>query len=135
MRIGDVAAQAGVNVQTLRYYERRGLLREPLRTPAGYREYSPQAVHVVRFIKRAQELGFRLVEIEVLLALADGGPQSCTQVRGLAAEKIGELNHKINTLLTLRDGLHRLVDTCDRPRDERECPILHALAEDGEQGR
>lgn len=134
MRIGEVAARAEVNVQTLRYYERRGLLREPRRTISGYRAYPADAVHVVRFIKRAQELGFRLAEIEVLLRLADGGPDSCAQVRGLAVEKVGELDTKIGTLLALRDGLQRLIETCDRPRDERECPILHTL-DDGRDHR
>ena len=65
MRIGEVARQAGVNVQTLRYYERRGLLREPARRSSGYREYPPHTVRLIRFIKRAQELGFTLAEIEI----------------------------------------------------------------------
>lgn len=120
-----------MNVQTLRYYERRGLLPEPHRTAAGYRAYPPDAVQVVRFVKRAQGLGFRLAEIELLLRLAGGGPDNCTAVRGLAVEKVGELDDKIATLRTLRDGLQRLVETCDRPRAERECPILDTLDEAG----
>jgi len=74
VRTSEVAAQAQVNTQTLRYYERRGLLPEPERTNSGYRAYTPDAVRVVRFVKRAQQLGFTLDDIEDLLHLADGGP-------------------------------------------------------------
>ena len=84
MRTGQVARQSGVNIQTLRYYERRGLLQAPPRRPSGYREYTSQAVEVVRFVKRAQELGFNLDEVESLLDLAAGGPASCDKARGLA---------------------------------------------------
>ncbi|MGH9075039.1 MAG: MerR family transcriptional regulator, partial [Acidimicrobiales bacterium] len=74
MRSSEVAVAAGVNVQTLRYYERRGLLSEPDRLGSGYRAYGPEAVRVVRFVKRAQALGFSLEEVESLLELAAGGP-------------------------------------------------------------
>src|SRR5262252_9659941 len=76
MQTHEVAERAGVNAQTLRYYERRGLLAEPPRSPAGYRDYPPAAVEVLRFVKRSQELGFTLAEVEELLSLAEGGPQS-----------------------------------------------------------
>ncbi|HSS23314.1 MAG TPA: MerR family transcriptional regulator, partial [Mycobacterium sp.] len=77
MRTSEVAAQAHVNTQTLRYYERRGLLSEPARTQSGYRDYTSDAVRVVRFVKRAQQLGFTLDDIEDLLHLAAGGPTAC----------------------------------------------------------
>jgi Hg(II)-responsive transcriptional regulator len=129
MRTGEVAAEAGVNVQTLRYYERRGLLPEPARRESGYRVYGPDAVRRVRFIKRAQELGFALSEADTLLALAAGGPDSCEAARGLAEEKIGELDRRIADLQAMRESLQRLADTCARPRRERECPLLHAIDE------
>ncbi len=88
MRTAQVAELAGVNTQTLRYYERRGLLPNPERTRAGYRDYGPDAVRTVRFVKRSQELGFTLTEIETLLVLADGGPDSCEATQHLATEKI-----------------------------------------------
>jgi len=88
LRTGEVAAQAGVNVQTLRYYERRGLLKEPERRPSGYREYSPDAVLLIRFIKRAQELGFTLAEIEDLLRLRNDHSARCSEVRAAAQAKI-----------------------------------------------
>jgi len=93
-----MASQAGVNVQTLRYYERRGLLPAPARRESGYREYPSDAVRVVRFVKRAQELGFSLAEVETLLDLAAGGPDSCDLAQELATQKIGELDAKIATL-------------------------------------
>jgi MerR family transcriptional regulator, mercuric resistance operon regulatory protein len=116
-----------VNPQTLRYYERRGLLAAPVRSPGGYRAYPDEAVRRVRFIKRAQDLGFTLAEVESLLRLADGGPASCDRVRALAEEKLGDLQRRIADLQVLQTGLSRLVATCERPRAQRECPILHEL--------
>ncbi len=124
VRTSEVAAEAGVNRQTLRYYERRGLLAEPARSATGYRAYPPEAVRRVRFIKRAQELGFSLTEVEILLHLAEGGPDNCDGVRALASEKTADLEKRIADLLALRAGLARLVATCDRPRAKRDCPIL-----------
>jgi DNA-binding transcriptional MerR regulator len=129
MRTGQVAEQAGVNVQTLRYYERRGLLPKPARRESGYRVYGPDAVHTVRFIKRAQELGFDLGDAESLLALAAGGPESCGAARELADEKIAELDRRIADLLAMRDSLGRLAATCAKPRAERECPLLQSIQE------
>lgn len=122
-----MAAQAAVNPQTLRYYERRGLLAEPVRSAAGYRAYPAEAVRRVQFIKRAQELGFTLDEVETLLQLADGGPDRCDQVRALAGEKAADLARRITDMQALHDGLTRLIATCDRPRAQRDCPILHEL--------
>ena len=127
MRTSEVAAHAQVNTQTLRYYERRGLLPEPERTPSGYRAYTPDAVRVVRFVKRAQQLGFTLDDIEDLLHLADGGPASCEEARTMARTRIADLQRRINELACMRDALTQLVDTCDQPRAERECPILRDI--------
>ena len=129
MRTSQVAEQAGVNVQTLRYYERRGLLPEPPRGESGYRVYGPDAVRRVRFIKRAQELGFGLSEAESLLALATGGPESCEAARELADAKVAELDRRIADLVAMRDSLRQLAATCARPRAERECPLLHSIQE------
>jgi MerR family mercuric resistance operon transcriptional regulator len=133
MRTGEVAAAAGVNVQTLRYYERRGLLPEPARRASGYRVYGRDAVRTVRFIKRAQELGFGLSEAEALLALAAGGPEGCDAARALADEKIAELDRRIADLEAMRDSLAQLAATCAKPRAERDCPLLQAI-EDGARG-
>jgi Hg(II)-responsive transcriptional regulator len=124
VRTSEVAAQAQVNSQTLRYYERRGLLPQPERTHSGYRTYTADAVRVVRFVKRAQQLGFTLDEVEELLHLAEGGPASCEEAKAMARTRIADLQHRIEELAGMRDGLTRLVDTCDQPRAERDCPIL-----------
>jgi Hg(II)-responsive transcriptional regulator len=127
MRTGEVAAEAGVNIQTLRYYEREGLLPEPPRRESGYRMYGPEAVRIVRFIKRAQELGFSLAEVESLLELAGGGPESCEAARALAEHRMAELEHRIADLTAMHDSLQRLVATCARPRSRRDCPLLESI--------
>jgi Hg(II)-responsive transcriptional regulator len=132
MRTGQVADEAGVNVQTLRYYERRGLLPAPARRASGYRMYGPETVRVVRFVKRAQQLGFSLSEVESLLELAAGGPDSCHGARRLATNKITDLDRRIAGLTSMRESLRRLVATCERPRAERECPLLHSIEETGD---
>jgi Hg(II)-responsive transcriptional regulator len=127
VRTGEVAAQAGVNVETLRYYERRGLLRAPERSKSGYRAYPSEAVRVVRFVKRAQSLGFTLADIEELLHLADGGPDSCDAMRSMACARVEDLDRRIARLTALRDALSRLIATCHQPRPDRDCPILTRL--------
>jgi Hg(II)-responsive transcriptional regulator len=127
VRTSEVAAQAQVNTQTLRYYERRGLLPEPERTQSGYRAYTPDAVRVVRFVKRAQQLGFTLDDIEDLLHLADGGPDSCDDARSMARTRIIDLQQRIDELTGMRDALARLIDTCGQPHAERDCPILRDI--------
>ena len=97
MRIGEVAAQAGVNIQTLRYYERRGLLPEPERSNSGYRAYDSDTVRLVRFIKRAQELGFTLREIEDLIELRQS-PRRGAEVRAVAATKVVDIERRIRQL-------------------------------------
>jgi DNA-binding transcriptional MerR regulator len=127
VRTSEVAAQAQVSTETLRYYERRGLLPEPERSRSGYRAYTVDAVRVVRFVKRAQNLGFTLNDAEELLHLAEGGPSSCEEARLMARTRIADLQQRIDELAAMRDGLSRLIETCDQPRAERYCPILHDI--------
>jgi Hg(II)-responsive transcriptional regulator len=127
VRTGHLATEAGVNIQTLRYYERRGLLRPPPRGESGYRSYGEDSVGVVRFIKGAQNLGFSLAEVETLLGLADGGPDGCEAVRTVAQHKLDDLEAKIVSLQSMRASLQRLLATCERPRRRRECPLIEAL--------
>ena len=116
-----------MNSQTLRYYERRGLLPEPARTPSGYRNYGDDAVRVVTFVKRAQQLGFTLDDIEDLLHLAGGGPDACDEARAMARARIDDLQRRIDELAGMRDALSRLIETCGEPRADRQCPILHDI--------
>jgi Hg(II)-responsive transcriptional regulator len=126
LRIGEVAAEAGVNIQTLRFYERRGLLKEPPRRASGYREYPHEAVRLVRFIKRAQELGFSLREVEELLALRNRRRGSCAEVRRAAEAKLEDVSGKIRGLEAMRLALGVLIKSCRRG-DAGDCPILEAL--------
>jgi DNA-binding transcriptional MerR regulator len=125
--INEVVAQARVNIQTLRYYERRGLLPEPTRTPSGCRNYGDDAVRVVGFVKRAQQLGFTLDDIEELLHLAGVGPDSCDEARAMARGRIDDLSQRIEELTGMGDALTRLIETCGESRAERECPILREI--------
>ncbi len=122
MRTSELAGRAGVNGETLRYYERRGLLDEPPRTSGGYRDYPDAAVELLRFIKRAQELGFGLDEVEELLHLDSGGPEGCDTARALAEARKADLEARIADLQRMRDSLAELVATCDLPRADRSCP-------------
>ena len=132
LKIGEVATRAGVGVETLRYYERRGLLAEPKRTSKGYRSYEPEAVRLVRFIKRAQELGFTLEEIKELIALRDGAG-TCREAREAASVKLEDIKDKIESLRSMQRALEELVRTCSGgAKTTRQCPILEAM-EDGDE--
>ncbi len=134
LRTGEVAAQAGVNVQTLRYYERRGLLEEPERRPSGYREYPADAVRLILFIKRAQELGFTLTEIEDLLRLRSDQESACSEVRSAAEAKIEDIEQKVRHLRAMKRALSALVASCATEGSPRHCPLLEAL-DDGKERR
>ncbi len=127
MRTGEVAAEAGVNVETLRYYERRGILPRPGRTAAGYRSYSTEAVRLIRFIKRAQELGFTLDEIEDLLRLREDRRSTCGEVKAAAAAKLAHIDRKIADLRAIKRALSTLVASCSVNDGDRSCPILESL--------
>lgn len=127
MRIGRVAQEAGVNIQTLRYYERRGLLPEATRLSSGYREYDPGAIPLVRFIKNAQELGFTLREIGELIEIRANRGCSKLEVRNLAGRKIDEMDRRIRQLVSIRNELTTLVETCESDGCETECVIIAAM--------
>lgn len=127
MRTSELAGQVGVNAETLRYYERRGLLEEPPRTSGGYRDYPVSAVRLLRFVKRAQELGFTLDEVEELVHLDDGGPEGCDSARALAERRRDDLAERIRDLQRMHDSLAALVARCDLPRADRRCALLEAI--------
>jgi Cu(I)-responsive transcriptional regulator len=131
MWIGEAAAQAGVNVQTLRYYERRGLLPRAPRRTSGYREFPDDAVRVVRFIKRAQELGFTLGEVEELLRLRHESRRDRGRIRAVADRRVHQIDRKITELLAMKKALSHLIHCC-RDGTALECPIIDAL--DGSPG-
>lgn len=128
MTIGQVARQSGVGVQTLRYYEREGLLEEPKRKASGYRMYKESAVMRVQWIRRAKLLGFSLHEIRELLSLREKPDTKRGDIRERAKEKIDDLNEKIAELTQMRDELCALVKVCDGGDSPLQgCPILGAL--------
>ena len=126
-RTGDLARRAGVNPQTLRYYERRGLLLKPKRTEAGYRLYDEEAVRRIRFIKKAQDLGFTLAEISDLLSLEVEEQTACEDVREKAQAKLEEIDNKILDLTCIRKTLTLLIDSCAAREPTDSCPILNSL--------
>ena len=128
LTIGKLARQAGVNVETIRYYQRRGLLREPAKPRNGFRQYASDTVKRVRFIKRAQALGFTLEEITGLLALDER--EACSETRGIAAHKLELIDEKIADLSKMKKALLRLVRACDASSVGAPCPIIHLLADD-----
>jgi Hg(II)-responsive transcriptional regulator len=126
MRIGTAAEQAGVNVQTLRYYERRGLLPRPPRRTSGYREFPDDAVRIVRFIKRAQDLGFTLDEVEELLRLRNDKRRDRVRIRSVAERRVKQIDGKIAELQAMKKALSHLLHCC-RDGSTLECPIIEAL--------
>lgn len=127
MRIGEVAAAAAVNIQTLRYYERVGLLPKPARQTSGYRAYDPETVRRVRFVKRAQDLGFTLGEIADLLGLREQSVSACEQVEARASATVARIAEKIRDLEGMKAALSEYVTNCRRRRPLGECPLLRAL--------
>jgi len=122
-----LAKQGGVDRETVRYYERRGLLPKPPRLPSGYRAFSPDSVQRLRFIKRAQGLGFSLREIKELLALRVKPGASCAAVQQQAAAKLDAIAAKIRALRAMEQVLRRFTAACSGRGPISECPILHAL--------
>lgn len=127
LKVGEVARQVRVNLQTVRYYERRGLLPKPPRTESNYRAYPEDAVLRVRFVRRAQELGFTLKEIKELLSLRAAPRTRCGDVRKRAEVKVRDIDDKIRTLQAMRTALTKLMGACSRQGPVTQCPILEAL--------
>ena len=127
LTIGQVASNAGVGVETVRFYERQGLIERPGRRPSGYRQYQPDVVRRIRFIQHAKELGFSLHDVAELLALRVASDGTCAAVRERAQSKIEAIDAKIAALSGMRRALLRLSEMCDGSGPASECPILEAL--------
>lgn len=127
--IGDVADAAGVGVETVRYYERRGLVTQPERVAGGYRRYGGGHVHRIRFIKRAQDLGFTLEEIESLLALEDGTDRR--SIRRVASARLEEIRRRIADLQRIEHVLAHLLHKCEAHAKSPRCPIIAAITAAG----
>jgi len=132
LTIGRLAQQVGINLESVRFYERKGLLAKPPRSASGYRLFPADAARRLRFIKRAQELGFSLSEIRELLALRMSQRATSTQIRKRTEAKIADIEGKIKTLDSMRKSLVKLARSCGGCAPLSECPILESLdREDG----
>ncbi len=127
LKVGQIAKGAGVSVETVRFYEREGLLGQPARRPSGYRQYSEEVVRKIRFIKRAQTLGFTLKGISGLLALKLNPRRSARGVKQAAESLTAEITERIATLERIREVLNELTRACSGQGGTSECSILDAL--------
>ncbi len=128
LTIGAVARAAGIAIDTIRYYEREGLLPVPARRLSGYRDYTPDAVVRLRFIRRAKELGFSLPEIRELLALSADRERGVRGVKQRAEARLAEIERRIRELQRVQRGLKNMIDACPGHGAPERCPILAALS-------
>lgn len=128
LMIGQVASQSGVAVETVRFYERQGLLDPPARRASGYRQYNEDVVTRIRFIRRAKELGFSLSEIDELLKLRVDSADACAETKRLVVGRIEQIDEKISDLQRVRNALSDMTAACGEAGSDSECPILEALA-------
>ena len=124
LTIGRMAKAAGVNVETVRYYQRIGLIDEPVKPQQGFRKYSKETLEQIQFIKRAQQLGFSLQEIADLLEMGDG---HCSDVRIRAEKKRDKIEKQIQDLQALQDTLNQLIKACHSGKDRQKCPLVETL--------
>ena len=123
----QIAKRADVNVETLRFYEKKELIPEPMRTEAGYRQYPEETIHLILFIKNAQKLGFTLKEIRELLSITLVTKQQCQQVKSEIDHKLIEVDEKIKRLEEISNALKSLRGKCDEGGVDGKCPILKFL--------
>ena len=127
MKIGEVARQSGVGIETIRYYERQGLLAEPERRPSGYRQYEESEVARLKFILRTKELGFTLAEIKELLGLWFDVNTRCEHVRQCAVQKIEHIEDKIRVLQAMKRSLKKVIRECENHESLAKCPLWEGL--------
>ncbi len=125
--IGQVAKQSNMSVETIRYYEKEGLIEVPERLHNGYRSYKEETMHRLAFIQQAKELGFSLREIGELLSIKSAENMICDDVKQLAQEKLKNIDSKISLLRRMKKSLEKLVDVCPGQAPVSDCPILDAL--------
>ena len=124
MKIGEVAKLSGTGIETIRFYEREGLLLEPERRPSGYRQYDGATVERLEYIRQAKELGFTLAEIRELLELSFAAPD-CEHVRRRAEAKVADIENKIRSLQRMKRSLGKIVDRCRAKGSTDDCPLVH----------
>jgi Hg(II)-responsive transcriptional regulator len=125
MKIGGVAKRSGVGIETIRFYEREGLLQEPERRPSGYRQYDESTIDRLEYICQAKELGFTLAEIRELLELSFAVHDGCVHIRQRAEAKITDIEDKIRQLQKMKRSLRSIVSQCKKENSPHECPLVH----------
>ena len=133
MRIGSIASQAELNVQTVRLYERLGLLKKPCRRASGYREYTEDAVMSIRFVKQAKGLGFTLSEIKSLLDMREDGAHTIADMRAVARARLRAIDEKIQQLQSMREAIHHGLSSCNCPEQFPACVFVKLF--DGSQSK
>jgi Hg(II)-responsive transcriptional regulator len=135
LSISEVAKECGVNIETIRYYEKRGLVKEPPRTASGYRAFPPEVIERIKFIKRAQELDFTLSEIQKLASISDNDESfTAKDAKQFATEKLSEVEKKIRGLEGVKLLLEDLLERCSGKGPICECPIILNLSKEGDLG-
>lgn len=124
---GQLAKSTGIGIETVRFYEQKGLLEAPKRSSSGYRQYPTEAIDRVNFITRAKNLGFSLNEILELLSLKVSKKSKCRDIKQVAANKVDEIDSKISDLKKIKKALGKLIKICQENKPTSECPILDAL--------
>lgn len=125
MKIGEVAKRSNIGIETIRYYEREGLLLEPERRPSGYRQYDESTVERLEYIRRAKELGFTLAEVRELLELSFVAHAGCDHIRQRAEEKVADIEGKIRSLQQMKRSLGKIVAQCRAKNLKDDCPLVH----------
>lgn len=125
MKIGQIASQTGIGIETIRYYERLGLLPSPQRRPSGYRQYGDETVRQLHYIRHAKELGFTLSEIRELLELSFAASACCDHIQQRAESKLEDIESKICTLKTMQRSLRKILTRCRKNGSARDCPLHH----------
>lgn len=125
MKIGEVAKRSDIGIETIRYYEREGLLLEPERRPSGYRQYDESTVERLEYIRRAKELGFTLAEIRELLELSFNAQAGCDHIRQRSEAKIADIEEKVRSLQQMKRSLGKIVERCRKKNSVEDCPLVH----------
>lgn len=125
MKIGEVAKRSHIGIETIRFYEREGLLLEPERRPSGYRQYDESTVQRLEYIRRAKELGFTLAEIRELLELSFASQSCCDHIRQRAEAKVADIEDKIRSLQQMKRSLSQIMECCLKAHSAEDCPLVH----------
>jgi Hg(II)-responsive transcriptional regulator len=135
MKIGELSKQSGAGIETIRFYERNGLLAKPDRSPSGYRHYDASVVARLQFIRRAKDLGFTLAEIKEILALWFDANTRCEHVRQRAEQKIADIEDKVRSLHKMKRSLKKVISECESQDSVDDCPLMKGIGNASTHGR